>query len=113
MDNSAVSVTFSIAPATSVWYSTQEMKHTAAKSTDTVSSKTPFTAGVIGFTFLDTTWRIAVPVILCTAIGIFADLRLGTKPWLTLLAVVVGFVTAGWLVKKQIEAAEREERKKK
>jgi membrane-bound ClpP family serine protease len=80
-------------------------------TTNKASGKTPFTAGIIGLTFLDTTWRIAVPVVLFAAIGIFADLRLGTKPWLTLLGVVLGFVAAGWLVKKQIEAVEREERK--
>lgn len=88
------------------------MKPTAAKPTDTVSGKTPFTAGVIGSTLIDTAWRIAVPVILFAGIGIFADLKLGTKPWITLAAVVVGFVISGWLVKRQIEAVEREEQKK-
>lgn len=89
------------------------MKQAADKTTtNTDSGNTAFTAGVIGLTFLDTTWRIAAPVILFVAVGIFADLKLGTKPWLTLLAVVLGFVAAGWLVKKQIEAVEREERKK-
>lgn len=88
------------------------MKPAAAKTTGTASGKTPFTAGVIGSTLLDTAWRIAVPVILCTGIGIFVDLKIGTKPWVTLSMVVLGFVLSGWLVKKQIEAVEREERKK-
>lgn len=88
------------------------MKQAAVKTTGTASGNAPFTAGVVGFTFLDTTWRMAVPVVLAAAIGIFADLKLGTKPWLTLVMVVIGFVVAIWLVKKQLEAVEREERKK-
>lgn len=87
------------------------MKQAAEKTTNLASDKTPFSAGIIGLTLLDTAWRIAVPVILFACIGIFADLKLDTKPWLTLLAVVMGFVISGFLVKKQLEAVEREERK--
>ncbi len=53
-------------------------------------------------TFADTTWRIAVPVVLFALGGIYADINLGTKPWLTLLAVVIGFALAGVLVKRQL-----------
>lgn len=89
-----------------------EMKEAADKTTTgKANGKNSFTAGAIGLTFLDTTWRMAVPVILFALGGIFADLKLGTKPWLTLLAVVLGFVVSGWLVKKQIESSQREERK--
>jgi hypothetical protein len=89
------------------------MKQAADNTTTSIAGgKAPFTAGVIGLTLLDTTWRIAVPVILFAVMGIFADLKLGTKPWVTLAAVVAGFVIAGWLVKKQIDAVEREERRK-
>ncbi|HEY5805812.1 MAG TPA: AtpZ/AtpI family protein [Candidatus Saccharimonadales bacterium] len=80
-------------------------------TTNTPGGKTPFVASTIGLTFLDTTWRIAVPVIVFTVLGIIADKSFGTKPWLTLLAVVLGFGLAGFLLKKQIEAVEREERK--
>lgn len=60
---------------------------------------------------LDTTWRIAVPVILLTVPGILLDRKIGSAPWITLLAVVLGFVIAGWLVKKQLAAVEARETK--
>lgn len=103
-----------IACLTPVWYSDKEMKKAADRTTTSTSGgESPFIAGTIGMTFLDTTWRISVPVILFTVLGIVADRSFGTKPWLTLLAVVVGFVAAGWLVKNQLDAVEREERRKK
>jgi len=88
------------------------MKQAAASTTDSASGKAPFTAGIIGLTFLDTTWRIVTPVLLFTALGIFADLKLGTKPWLTIVvAVPLGFVFAFLLVKRQLEAVEKLEEK--
>ena len=68
--------------------------------------------GIIAVTFLDTTWRIAVPVILFAALGIWADRSFGSKPWLTLLAVVVGFVFAGLLLKRQLDAVAKQEKTK-
>lgn len=90
------------------------MKQAAAPTTtDSVSGKTSFTAGIIGLTFLDTTWRIVTPVLLFTVLGIVADRTLGTKPWLTIVvAVPVGFVFAALLVKRQLEAVEKAEEKK-
>jgi F0F1-type ATP synthase assembly protein I len=91
------------------------MKQAAAHTTtSTDGGKAPFTAGVIALTFLDTTWRIAVPVILFTVLGILADLQFGTKPWLTLVVgVPVGCVFAVLLVKRQLEAVEKAEDAKK
>ncbi|HEV7453860.1 MAG TPA: AtpZ/AtpI family protein [Candidatus Saccharimonadales bacterium] len=83
----------------------------AAKTTHDVSGDPTFGVGGVALAFLDTTWRIAVPVILFTIIGIYADLHLGTKPWLTLVSVVIGFVGAYRLVKKQIESVARIEKK--
>jgi F0F1-type ATP synthase assembly protein I len=79
-------------------------------TTNTGSGKTPFTAGIIGLTFLDTTWRIVTPVLLFTVLGIVADRTLGTKPWLTIIvAVPLGFVFAALLVKRQLEVVEKSE----
>ncbi|HEX7963178.1 MAG TPA: AtpZ/AtpI family protein [Candidatus Saccharimonadales bacterium] len=69
-------------------------------------------AGVLALTFLDTTWRIATPVILFTVLGIIADRRFGTKPWITLLCVVIGFAFAVLLVKRQLDAVQKSEDKK-
>jgi hypothetical protein len=81
------------------------MKQAAAHTTTGTGSGDPGLAlGTVALTFLDTTWRIATPVVLFTLLGIFIDLQLGTKPWLTLLAVMAGFAMAILLVKRQIEA---------
>lgn len=86
------------------------MKQAAAHTTTHTSDGKPVMGvGAVALTFLDTTWRIAVPVVLFTFLGIFVDLRLGSKPWLTLLAVVCGFGVAVLLVKRQLEAVERAE----
>ncbi len=88
------------------------MKQAAAKTTDSASGGPLFGAGTIAITFLDTTWRIATPVVLFTLLGIYADLHLKSKPWLTLLGVVIGFAGAVLLVKKQIAAVQKMEDKK-
>lgn len=81
------------------------MKQAAAHTT-TKHRGSDATLGVssIAFTFLDTTWRMAVPVVLFTILGIVADRRLHTKPWLTLPSVLVGFALAILLVKRQLAA---------
>jgi hypothetical protein len=58
-------------------------------------------------TMADTTWRIFVPAILFTAPGIWGDLHFGTKPWLTFTGLLVGFVAAGLLVRKQLKTIQR------
>jgi F0F1-type ATP synthase assembly protein I len=55
---------------------------------------------------LATTWRIAVPVTLGTGLGIFLDLRIGSKPWLTLVGVVLGFVLAGFMIARLLKETE-------
>jgi hypothetical protein len=56
----------------------------------------------VGRELTDTTWRMAVPVVLFAGLGIVIDRSLGSKPWVTLLGVIVGFVCAGYLVKRQL-----------
>jgi hypothetical protein len=60
----------------------------------------------IGQALLATTWRIVVPVVLFTGLGIFLDLHLGSKPWLTLLGVTIGFVLAGMLIARLLKETE-------
>jgi F0F1-type ATP synthase assembly protein I len=57
----------------------------------------------VGREIVDTTWRMTVPVVIFAFIGIFADIQLETKPWLTFLGVIIGFYFAYALIKKQIE----------
>ncbi|HUC89973.1 MAG TPA: AtpZ/AtpI family protein [Patescibacteria group bacterium] len=86
------------------------MKQTAASKTTKTIPADNFTIGSVGLQLLDTTWRIAVPVLIFALLGIFADLRLGTKPWMTILGVAIGFVFAAKLVNKQIKAVEKQEK---
>lgn len=57
----------------------------------------------VGRELLDTTWRIAVPVVLLAGIGIVADRTWHTKPWLSLAGMALGFVCAAYLVKQQLD----------
>jgi F0F1-type ATP synthase assembly protein I len=54
----------------------------------------------------DTTWRMTIPVVIFTFIGIFIDLQIGSSPWITFLGVIVGFYFAIVLVKQQIKRSE-------
>jgi F0F1-type ATP synthase assembly protein I len=82
------------------------MKKAAAQSTTKpASGNDHFGLGSLALDFLDTTWRIAVPVVIFAVLGIVADKQFGSKPWLTLLGMVIGFVFAGLLLKKQLQAA--------
>lgn len=57
---------------------------------------------VLLLTVADTTWRIFTPVIIMTVIGIWADLKFATSPWITIILVIVGFVIAGFLIAAQL-----------
>lgn len=89
------------------------MKQAAAKTTHAHSGDELPIAGTLGIDALDTAWRMAVPVILAAVAGIFLDRHFGSGPWVTLGATVVGLGISGWLIKRQLAALEREERKKK
>jgi len=52
----------------------------------------------------DTTWRMFTPPAIFVTIGIFADLSLRTKPWITLVSLVVGLFFSVLLVKKQLRS---------
>lgn len=45
---------------------------------------------------------MTVPVVLFAGLGIFLDRTIGSKPWMTLLGTIVGFLLAGAMVKRQI-----------
>jgi F0F1-type ATP synthase assembly protein I len=51
----------------------------------------------------DTTWRMVVPGLLLAGLGIAADLKFGTKPWLTLVGLTLGLAIGALLVKRQLE----------
>lgn len=55
--------------------------------------------GTIG----DTTWRMFVPTIGLAVVGIYADKALGTKPWMSIVGVILGATIAGLLVARQLK----------
>ena len=66
------------------------------------------TARVLLGTIGDTTWRMFVPSIGFTLLGVWGDTVIATKPWLMICGVVFGFVMAGVLVKRQIDSTKRQ-----
>jgi ATP synthase protein I len=43
-------------------------------------------------------WSIGASLVVCILGGVFLDRWLGTTPWLTLIGVVLGLVSAGYLL---------------
>lgn len=81
----------------------------AADSTTKTSQTSPFVAGTLAFDFLDTAWRMTVPVVLFAVGGLLLDKQIDTAPWMTMLGVAIGFGFSALLVKKQIDAINRKE----
>ena len=51
----------------------------------------------------DTTWRMFVPTIGLTVLGLLADKWLQTTPWIMILGIIAGAYLAYVLVKRQIK----------
>jgi len=58
-------------------------------------------------TAADTTWRMFIPMVGFTLLGVWADHRLGSKPWLMILGIIVGTVGAILLVRKQLQVTKQ------
>lgn len=80
---------------------------TAAAGSPVPKTKNP--SVTVFYTLADTTWRVAIPTVLFAGLGMFADKTLKTIPWLTLLGLIVGLVTAGWLVWSQLQKVNKAE----
>ena len=53
-------------------------------------------------TIADTTWRMFVPSVGFTLLGVWADSQTDTKPWLMVAGIIVGAASAYLLVSRQI-----------
>ena len=69
----------------------------------------PEALGTILATIGDTTWRMFVPSIGFTLLGVWADTRIltftgesATKPWFMVAGIIIGCLGAVLLVKKQL-----------
>lgn len=63
----------------------------------------PSTVILLLTTIGDTTWRMFVPTIGLTVLGLLADKWLQTTPWVMILGIVAGAYLAYVLVKRQIK----------
>jgi hypothetical protein len=54
----------------------------------------------------EVTWRMILPSILLVPLGLWADLRFKTVPWLTLGGLVVGLGLSITLVRQQLRGAQ-------
>lgn len=59
--------------------------------------------GTIG----DTTWRMFIPTIGFTIIGVIIDNMLKSKPWGTIIGIVIGVALATLLVYRQLKKVQR------
>ena len=55
-------------------------------------------------TMADTTWRLFVPSIGGALLGVWGDNSFKTKPWLTLIGILVGSAIAVLLVRQQLKS---------
>ena len=70
-------------------------------------SETPDNTFVILGTLADTTWRMFVPSVGFTLLGVWLDSLWDTKPWAMTVGIVVGVLGAYLLVAKQIKTIRR------
>lgn len=71
-------------------------------------TKSPSSTAILLFvTIMDTTWRMFVPTIGCTFIGIVFDHLLNTKPYFTIFMIVIGAICSLFLVKLQIKKGQK------
>ena len=53
-------------------------------------------------TIADTTWRMFVPSVGFTLLGVWADAEWNTKPWLMVAGIIIGAASAYLLVSRQV-----------
>ena len=62
--------------------------------------------GTIG----DTTWRMFVPTIGLTVLGLLADKQLHTTPWVMSAGIILGIILAYILVQRQIKEVQNDDK---
>ncbi|HMS92955.1 MAG TPA: AtpZ/AtpI family protein [Candidatus Saccharibacteria bacterium] len=55
----------------------------------------------------DTTWRMFVPTIGLTILGLVIDDHQSTKPWMTIAGIIVGTIITVLLVRRQLAALQK------
>lgn len=60
-------------------------------------------------TIADTTWRMFIPTIGLTILGLLADKVLHTTPWIMTAGIILGALTAYVLVRRQIKKVKQDD----
>jgi len=55
----------------------------------------------------DTTWRMFIPIIGATMLGVYGDNQFSMKPWLTVGGIILGTIIAAGLVRNQMKKVQR------
>lgn len=84
---------------------------TAASDSRGSGTETTSAGRMIWMALADTTWRVAVPTVLLSVLGIIADKKLATMPLWTLIGLVLGLIAAGTLVWSQLKKVTKAEEK--
>lgn len=58
----------------------------------------------------DTTWRMFVPTIGLTVLGLLADKWLHTTPWIMIVGIVLGALGAFILVRRQMKEVKKDDK---
>lgn len=58
-------------------------------------------------TMADTTWRLFVPTVGLTILGLVLDKNMNTTPWLMIAGIVLGSIIAILLVKQQLKKVKK------
>ena len=61
-------------------------------------------------TMADTTWRMFVPTIGGLLLGFWADASWGTRPWLTILGLILGTAITALLIRKQLRSVQHNDK---
>ncbi|OYW85593.1 hypothetical protein B7Z17_02035 [Candidatus Saccharibacteria bacterium 32-49-10] len=76
----------------------------STNGSDEDQNASPYSTGVmLTLTFLDTTWRLFIPSVGLTVLGLLLDREFGTKPWLMVAGIIVGSAVAVYLVRSQLK----------
>jgi hypothetical protein len=78
------------------------MRASEDKPSDTPRPPDTSTVVLLLGTIGDTTWRMFVPTIGLTVLGVYGDNTLATKPWLTIAGIIIGTALAIVLIRNQL-----------
>lgn len=83
------------------------MSTSPKKSDEQPAPPDPTTVILLLSTIGDTTWRMFVPTVGMTVLGVILDNMFATKPWMTVLGIGLGTVIAGLLVRRQLQKVKK------